>query len=164
MKLNASSVVLKVKQKTTVLKVTGLAKGDSVASWSISNKKIATISGKANGTCTIIAGNAAGKTNLTITLKSGLKKTITISVQKNAVQTQKISGIAKTMTLKRNGKVTLQPVLTPLTSTDKITYKSSNAAVVTVNAKGQVTAKKKGTAVITVKSGKKSVTCKVTVK
>ena len=58
----------------------------------------------------------------------------------------------------------IKPVLTPLTSADKIAYKSSNAAVVAVNAKGQVTAKKKGTAVITVKSGTKSVTCKVTVR
>ena len=164
MKLNASSVVLKVKQKTTVLKVTGLAKEDSVVSWNMVDENIAKVSGKANGTCTITAGNAVGRTYLIIGLKSGIKKSVIISVQRYAVETRRISGIAKTMTLKRNGKVTLKPVLTPLTSADKITYKSSNAAVAAVNAKGQVTAKKKGTAVITVKSGKKSVTCKVTVR
>lgn len=58
----------------------------------------------------------------------------------------------------------LKPVILPLTSTEKITYKSSNKKVATVSAKGVIAAKKKGTATITVKSGKKSVKCKVTVK
>ena len=44
------------------------------------------------------------------------------------------------------------------------TYTSSNKNVATVNSKGVITAKKKGTAVITVKSGTRKVTCKVTVK
>ena len=64
MKLNASSVVLKVKQKTTVLKVTELAKEDSVVSWNMVDENIAKVSGKANGTCTITAGNAVGRTYL----------------------------------------------------------------------------------------------------
>ena len=46
----------------------------------------------------------------------------------------------------------------------KITYTTSNKKVAVVNAKGKITGKKKGTAVIMVKSGKKSVKCKVTVK
>lgn len=46
----------------------------------------------------------------------------------------------------------------------EITYTTSNKKVAVVNAKGKITGKKKGTAVITVKSGKKSVKCKVTVK
>lgn len=55
-------------------------------------------------------------------------------------------------------------MLAPVTSKQKITYKSSNTKVATVNSKGQITAKKKGTAVITVKSGSKTVKCKVTVR
>ena len=164
MKINVSTLKLQVKQKTTALKVTGFAEGDSVVSWEISNKKIAKVSGKTNGTCTITAGNVKGSTKLTITLKSGVKKSVTVSVQKNAVQTQKISGITKTLKLKRKEKMVLHPVLTPLTSTEKVTYQSSNSKVAAVNSKGQITAKKKGTAVITVKSGKKTVKCKVTVK
>ena len=60
--------------------------------------------------------------------------------------------------------VTLKPVRNPLTSTDKITYTSSNAKVVSAAANGKLTAKAKGTAVITIKAGKASVKCKVTVK
>ena len=40
----------------------------------------------------------------------------------------------------------------------------SKKSVATVNSKGVVTAKKKGTAIITVKSGKKAVKIQVTVK
>ncbi|MFR7388606.1 MAG: Ig-like domain-containing protein [Blautia faecis] len=38
----------------------------------------------------------------------------------------------------------------------KVTYTTSNKKVATVTAKGVITAKKKGTATITVKSGSKS--------
>lgn len=164
MTVNISSIPLKTRQKTSVLKVTGLAKGDSITSWKSSNTKVAKVAGRANGTCTITAGNKTGKAKITITLKSGLQKTVTVSVQKSAVKTKKISGVAKTLRLNRKQKTTLKPILSPLTSTEKITYKSSNSKVASVNSKGQITAKKKGTTVITVKSGTKTVKCKVTVK
>ena len=164
MTVNIFSIPLKTRQKTSVLKVTGLAKGDSITSWKSSNTKVAKVAGRANGTCTIIAGNKTGKAKITITLKSGLQKTVTVSVQKSAVKTKKISGVARTLRLNRKQKATLKPVRSPLTSTEKITYKSSNSKVASVNSKGRITAKKKGTTIITVKSGKKTVKCKVTVK
>ena len=45
-KVSASTIVLKVKQSTTKLKVSGLAAGDSVKSWKSSNTKIVTVSSK----------------------------------------------------------------------------------------------------------------------
>ena len=60
--------------------------------------------------------------------------------------------------------MTLKPVRLPFTSMEKITFKSSNNKVATVNSKGVITAKKKGKVTITVKSGKKTVKIKVTVK
>ena len=164
MTVSVSSFPLKMKQKTKVLKVTGLADGDSIVSWKSSNTKIVKVSGKSNGTSTVTAGKKTGKARITITLKSGLKKVITVSVQKNTVKTKKISGVSKNLKLKRKQKATLHPVIAPLTSAQKITYKSNNTKIVTVNSKGQITAKKKGTAVITVKSGNKTTKCKVTVK
>ena len=159
-----SSIPLKRKQKTNVLKVSGLAKGDSIVSWKSSNPKIVNVKGNANGTSILTAGKKTGKAKIVITLKSGLQKTVTVSVQKSAVKTKKISGVAKTLKLKKKQKAALRPMITPLTSTEKITYKSSNTKVVTVNSKGKIVAKKKGTAVITIRSGKKTVKCKVTVK
>lgn len=164
MRVSATSLPLKTKQKTNVLKVSGLAVGDSIASWKSNNTKVAKVSGRANGTSTITAGNKPGTAKITITLKSGLKKVVTVTVQKTAVKTKKITGVAKNLKLKRKQKAILRPVIAPVTSKQKITYKSSNSKVASVNSKGQITAKKKGTAVITVKSGSKTVKCKVTVK
>lgn len=93
-----------------------------------------------------------------------MKKTVRVKVQKTAVKTTKISGLKKSVALKKGKKTTLKPVITPFTSREKVTYRSSNKKVATVSSKGVVTAKKKGTAKITVRSGKKSYTVKVTVK
>ena len=158
--LNASTVTLKVKQSTSRLKVTGLAKGDSVKSWKSSNSKIFTVRGKSNGTCKI-TGKKRGTAKLQITLASGLKKTVKVKVQTVAVKTSKIT-VSKNVTVRKGKRVTLKPVVTPFTSRQKVTYTSSNKKIATVSSKGVVTGKKKGTVKITVKSGSKSV--KVTVK
>lgn len=158
--LNASTVTLKVKQSTSRLKVTGLAKGDSVKSWKSSNSKIFTVRGKSNGTCKI-TGKKRGTAKLQITLASGLKKTVKVKVQTVAVKTSKIT-VSKNVTVQKGKRVTLKPVVTPFTSRQKVTYTSSNKKIATVSSKGVVTGKKKGTVKITVKSGSKSV--KVTVK
>lgn len=162
-KVNISSILLKTSQKTTLLRVSGLAKGDSIVSWKSSNTNIAKVYGRSNGTCTIQAGTRSGKAIITIALRSGLKKNITVTVQKTTVKTTKITGVATSLKLKRNQKATFKPVLQPLTSGEKITYKSSNTKIAIVNSKGQITARSKGTATITVTSGRKSVRCKVIV-
>lgn len=162
-KVNISSILLKTSQKTTLLRVSGLAKGDSIVSWKSSNTNIAKVYGRSNGTCTIQAGTRSGKAIITIALRSGLKKNITVTVQKTTVKTTKITGVATSLKLKRNQKATLKSVLQPLTSGEKITYKSSNTKIAIVNSKGQITARSKGTATITVTSGRKSVRCKVIV-
>lgn len=164
MTVTATSLPLKTKQKTTVLRVSGLAVGDSIISWKSSNTKVAKVSGRANGTSTITAGNKKGTAKITITLKSGLQKVVKVTVQKSTVKTKKITGVSKSLKLNKKQRAVLRPVIAPLTSKQKITYKSSNSKVASVNSKGQITAKKKGTAVITVKSGSKTVKCKVTVK
>ena len=101
---------------------------------------------------------------MTITLTSGKKQVISITVQKTMVRTTKITGLKSSVTVARNKKITLKPVISPITSQEKVTYSSSNKKIAEVTSKGVITAKKKGTAVITVKSGKKMVKCKVTVK
>lgn len=164
MKLSQSSIVLKTGQKTNCLKITGLAKGDAILDCTSNNTDIAEISWDGNGTCTITAGRKTGKTSIVIMLHSGYKKTVTVKVQKTAVKTTKITGVPTTLKLKKNQKYSLKPVLKPVTSKEKITYKSSSSKVAKVDSKGRITAKKKGTAVITVKAGKKTVKCKVTVK
>lgn len=158
MKVSASKIAMKPQQKITSLKVT-YTKGDSVASWKIANTKLVKVTGKANGTCVLTAGKLGGTTTLTIKLKSGLIKKVSITVN---VKTQQITGVSSKITLVKGQYITIKPKLSPATSTDKITYKSNNG-VVSVNSNGKIYARKKGTAVVTVKSGSKSVKTQITV-
>ena len=112
----------------------------------------------------IKAGKKKGTAKVTVTLQSGKKATLKVKVQTARVNTTKISGLKKNVSLKKGQKLTLKPVISPLTSQEKVTYTSSNKKVATVSKKGVITAKKKGTVKITVKSGKKSYVIKVKVK
>ena len=163
-KTNASSLKLKRKQATKKFVVSGLAAGDSVKSWTSSNQKIVKVFGSRNGACTIKAGNKTGKAKITITLVSGLKKTINVTVQKNAVACTSIKNVPKKITLNAKKSYQLKPVINPITCTYKAIYKTSNKKIVKVTSKGKITAVKKGKAKITVMVGKKKFVCTVTIK
>ena len=163
-KTNASSLKLKRKQATKKFVVSGLAAGDSVKSWTSSNQKIVKVFGSRNGACTIKAGNKTGKAKITITLASGLKKTINVTVQKNAVACTSIKNVPKKITLNAKKSYQLKPVINPITCTYKAIYKTSNKKIVKVTSRGKITAVKKGKAKITVMVGKKKFVCTVTIK
>lgn len=158
-KLNVSSITLKRKQATTKVKVS-MAYGDSIKSWASSNKKIVTVDKKGK----IKAGTKTGTAKITVTLKSGKKATLKVKVQTAKVKTTKISGLKKKMTIKKGKSVTLKPVVSPITSQEKVTYRSSNKKIATVSSKGVVKGRRKGTVTITVKSGKVTKKIKITVK
>lgn len=158
-KLNVSSLTLRRKQATTKVKVS-MAYGDSIKSWVSSNKKIVTVD--KNGK--IKAGTKTGTAKITVTLKSGKKATLKVKVQTAKVKTTKISGLKKKLTIKKGKSVTLKPVVSPITSQEKVTYRSSNKKIATVSSKGVVKGRRKGTVTITVKSGKVTKKIKITVK
>lgn len=158
-KLNVSSITLKRKQATTKAKVS-MAYGDSIKSWASSNKKIVTVDKKGK----IKAGTKTGTAKITVTLKSGKKATLKVKVQTAKVKTTKISGLKKKLTIKKGKSVTLKPVVSPITSQEKVTYRSSNKKIATVSSKGVVKGRRKGTVTITVKSGKVTKKIKITVK
>lgn len=117
---------------------------------------------KSLDTITIKPYNKIGQYTIELTLNSGLKTKINLIVK--SAKTQKIYGVKKNITIKVGKKYTLKPKLSPSYSKDKIRYSSNNKKVVAVNSKGIITAKKKGTAYIIIKSGSKYVKCKITVK
>lgn len=158
-KLNVSSITLRRKQATTKVKVS-MAYGDSIKSWASSNKKIVTVD--KNGK--IKAGTKTGTAKITVTLKSRKKATLKVKVQTAKVKTTKISGLKKKLTIKKGKSVTLKPVVSPITSQEKVTYRSSNKKIATVSSKGVVKGRRKGTVTITVKSGKVTKKIKITVK
>ena len=157
-KVNVKSIPLKVRQSTTAVKVT-YGKGDKITSWRSSNKKVATVTSKGK-----ITGKKAGKAVITVKLKSGKTAKITVKVQKTTVKTTKLKLDKKSLTLRKGKKYQLTATVSPITSAEKVKYKSSNKKVLTVTSKGKITAKKKGTAYVIVTSGKKTVRCKVKVR
>lgn len=164
MNVTALVVPLKTGQKITNFKVAGMAKGDYVKSWKSSDTRIVKVTGKPKGSCKIYAGKKTGKAKITITLASGLKRTITVKVQKAGVKTTKITGIQKKVTMKKGKKLALKPPILPISSQQKVTYRSSNKKVAIVTSKGVIKARKPGTAKIKIKSGTRSFTCTVAVK
>lgn len=124
------------------------------------NKKIVKVDKKGK-----ITGKKAGKATVTITYTNGSRRIYQVKVQKGIVKTTAVSVNKRNIILAKKGKsFQLRVTLTPVTSQQKVTYKSSNSKVAAVNSKGKIVAKKKGTATITVKSGNKKITCKVKVK
>ena len=163
--LTANKLTMKTKQSTTKFKVTAMAAGDSLASVTSNNTKLLKVSNvNPNGTFKLKAQRKTGTAKLTITLKSGASKTIKVKIQKVKVKTTKVKVASKKLTLSKKQKYDLAPVISPVTSYDKLKCTTSNKKVATVSKKGLVTAKKKGKATITITSGKKKVKVKVTVR
>ena len=127
--------------------------------WKTSNKKIADVSSKG-----VVLAKGPGTAKITVTLKSGKTATLNVKVQTAKVATKKISGLDKTVSVKKGKTLKLTPVISPITSQDKVTYTSSNKKVATVTKKGVIKGIRKGTAKITVKSGNKKFTVTVKVK
>ena len=134
--------------------------GGKIKSVRTTNKKIVKVDKKGK-----ITGKKAGKATVTITYTNGSRRIYRVKVQKGIVKTTAVSVNKRNIILARKGKsFQLKVTRTPVTSQQKVTYKSSNSKVAAVNSKGKIVAKKKGTATITVKSGNKKITCKVKVK
>ncbi len=153
------------KGKTVKFEVT-MANGDSVSSVKSSKTKIlkATLD-KKTGKITV-KGVKKGTSKLTITLASGKTRTYTVKVVTGTVKTKGLSVTNvtdKKLKLAVKKTHTLQSELKPFTSTQKLTYKSSNKKIAKVSSKGKITAVAPGKATITVTSGSKKVKITVTV-
>lgn len=146
----ADSSVIYTKSKTTT-KINVVKDGvTGNATFRSSNTKVATVS--ANGT---VKAKKAGKVNIIVQV-GNYKQVVKITVKKPTMKLVKSS--AK---LKKGKKVTIKVKAAPVS---KVTFKSSNKKVATVSSKGVVKAKKKGTAIITVKCNGITKKFKVTVK
>ena len=143
--LNKVSATL-YRKGTVQLKAT-VHEPNGKTTWTSSNTKVATVSStgkvtaKAKGTATIKAVNGNAWETAKITVKN---PALNASAAKLYVKGAK--------TLKITGKI------------GKATFKTSNKKIATVSAGGKITAKKKGTCTITVKSNGITMKCKVTVK
>ncbi len=134
-----------VKDKLTAT-VTPNEVTNSNVKWTSSNKKIATVD--ENGYVTA-KGKGTVRITATTTDGSNLSATCTVTVK------QMVTMIVNTMNITRgNNDVKRKlPVMVGNNATNKtLNYRSDNSKVVSVNAKGQIIAKKKGTATVSVKT------------
>lgn len=172
-KVTVQKAAVKTTKITTTTKSLTLAKGatykklaSSIAvtpvtskekvTYSSSNKKVATVSSKG-----VIKAKKAGTAKITV--KSGKKKVV-VTVKVTGVKTTNLSGVPAGKTVSKGKSFKIKAIATPKNTDEKITFKSSNKKVATVTSKGVVKGLKKGAATITVQSGSKKMTCKVTVK
>ena len=130
-----------------------------------------------------ITGLMSGSTNLTVTVQGTIQKpdtsgnnvsetetftgNCTINVTEAKVEVERITLDNNSLTLTEGGVATLKATVAPDNASNKaVTWISSNADVATVDSNGTVTAKKEGTADITVASQENpaiTAVCKVTV-
>ena len=165
MKVNYSSILLKTKQSTSILTVSGMAKGDYVSKVQSGNNGIVKVTKYTkDGKIQLTAQGKTGSTKVTIRLAGGAVKQISVKVQKGTVKTTSVKVSPSKVTLKKGAKKTISVTISPATSQEKVTYTSSNKNIAAVSTKGVITAKKQGTAKITVKSGSKKQIITVTVK
>ena len=156
-RLSAAKITVPLK-KTIAGPTVTFGKGDAIKSWKSLKTSVVTVNSRTGK----LTGKKAGTAKVTVTLKSGKKATVIVTVKK--ITTTKLKANRKAITLKKGETFQIKVTVTPKNSQEKVTYKSSNTKIVTVSRKGKITAKKKGKAVITITSGKKKITCKVTVK
>ena len=147
---------------TTTVTVKPNKKANKKVSYSVKNKKIATVSKKG-----VVKGKKAGTTKITVTSVKNKKKkaVITVKVMKRAVT--KVTCGSPNVALDVGQTATMNTTVTPGTGACKtLIYKTSANNVATVDKNGVITAVGEGTATITARtidgSGKKA-TCNVTV-
>ena len=155
-KMSKTSATLYVGETVELSATMTPAETTDTINWKSSNTSVATVS--ENG---VVTAKANGDAIITATTTSGKTATCKVTVIKPATAIK----LSKTSLSLNKGKTyTLKATMSPTTTTDKVTWKSSNTAIAKVSATGVVTAVAKGTATITATTGSgKTATCKVTV-
>ena len=135
---------------------------DKTVSWSSSNESVATVS--QNGE---VSALKKGTTTITVTTKDGGKTaTCKITVEDKVYPVESVTLDKSTYEMTVGDNVALKATVNPSNATDKtVSWSSNNTSVATVSQNGVVTAKKKGTAKITVTTndGNKTAECIITV-
>lgn len=166
-----SKLTVKRDDKNKKLQLTVSVKTKNGASKAVkfksSNKKVVAVSSKG-----VLTLKKAGTATITVTSKQNSKKkdSIKITVKQNATKisvaftgkTKPVASYNGVYTLNKGSKYQLKATVSPKkASNKKVSFKSSKKSVATVSKTGKITAKKAGTAKITVTAKDGSKTKKV---
>ena len=130
--------------------------GLKILKWESSREAVATVdqTGK-------VTGLKDGSTVITVTAHNGVSGKARITVDSTAVSSLKINGCVKS--LRVGDRVDLSATIAPSTAKARASWSTSNNNVLSVGSNGSVTARGKGTAVVTVTAGNKTASCKISV-
>ena len=128
---------------------------DKTVTWRSSDETVATVDDK--GKVTGVKGGTA-----VVTARAGeAEATCTVEV---TAEVESVTLSEKNIDVPEGGTAQLTATVNPDDATDKtLTWSSSNTSIATVDGNGLVTGVKGGKTVVTVKAGKKSASCSVTV-
>lgn len=159
-KLSGSEATLEPGHTKTVTATVGPSNATSKSLvWSSSNSSVATVS---KGVIT-----AVGKGTCIITCRSKFYSNISVSYKVTVKQTVTAVSMESAVKLNENSTKRLTAKAVPNTASNaRLSFKSSNASVAAVSSDGVITAKSKGSCVITAAAtdgSGKSAKCKVTV-
>lgn len=167
MSLKVTARTIDIKGHATIsVKSVKPSKASKAVTFKSGNKKIATVSSKG-----VVTGKKTGKVKITVTAKANkkLKKSVTMKVKD--LKPTSISISASKAALYVGGTKTLKSTVKPSGVYCPVKWSSGNKAVATVSSTGKITAKKPGTATITVRATQKNnkkkylaKSCKITVK
>ncbi len=125
--------------------------------YTTSSSKVATVGKKG-----LVTPKKTGKATIKAINKNGKVKVFKLTIKKAPKKITKVTPSKKSL---KKGKTCKLKVTLPKGTASKLTFTSSNKKVATVSSKGVVKAKKKGKAVITVKTfNKKTKKVRITVK
>lgn len=143
-KVNVKKLTLGVGE-TYTLKASALpAKAQNrKLNYTASNKKL-TVTSKGK-----ITAKKTGSAKITVKASNGKKATVQVTIKKKPT---KLKLNAKTKTIRVGWKFQIKARFPKGTASNKLTYTSSRNSVASVSPTGKITAKKKGTATITVKT------------
>ena len=159
--------MVKGRSTTVKVKVSPTNATNKKLKWTTSNSKVAVVNSQGK-----ITAKGRGNATIKVMALDGSNKYATVKVTvKQPVTSVKLNRKSANLKVKGSSKqktITLKATVNPKNANNKsVSWKSSNTRIATVNSKGKVTAKKRGTCYITAtaKDGsKKSAKCKIVVK
>ncbi|MDE6631411.1 MAG: Ig-like domain-containing protein, partial [Muribaculaceae bacterium] len=132
---------------------------DKSVTWTSSDEAVATVS--ADG---VVSAVKAGTATITAASSNGKTATCTVTVTAKVIDVTGITLSDIDLSMTKGETITLTATIDPENATDKtVTWTSSDEAVATVDAEGNVTAIAVGEAVITAACGNVNASCHVTV-
>jgi len=161
-KVDKTTVPLKKKQKFAKI-TAAMTTGDKLTEAKSNKEKV--VKASVSGSKVVLkALKKTGRATITVKTAAGAVTTFKVKVQSKKVTAKKIIGFKKKLTLKKGKKYKIPKDVSPVSTPDRMKFKSTKPKFATVSKTGVITAKKKGKTVIVVTIGKKKFKCTVTVK